>query len=372
MDSNNIILGIEAATSVPIFENVPNIIFWQENDLNDNDTKYFYSLNHNGGHVFKDNGPFDLISKFHFDNIKSGRAKLIINYPFEGDLGENTWYEKRDDLGWLENWIRVNGIDGKNVYLIHGNLRIKEVIKEQNLSFQGIPYVYFDWLNHHGIPSVQTYHPADDQHLFLSYARRPHIHRVYFTNQLLKNNILHRGKVSLSKFPHPKDDEKELLEMCPLILDNPDGDNIVGIPQSSINHHRETFISTVLETTTNPGTLFLSEKIFKPIILSHPFMVLGSKGTLKALKELGYQTFDKWIDESYDEMPLWKDRANHIVSELVRFSKLSWEELIELREEMHSVITYNHEHYISSMDKKYRNGFSTPFVDALLEIQKTF
>ena len=124
---------------------------------------YFYSLNHNGGHVFNDNGPFNLISKFHFDNIKSGRAKLIINYPFEGDLGENTWYEKPDDLGWLENWIRINDIDGKNVYLIHGNLRIKEVIKEQNLSFHGIPYVYFDQINLYELPSVQEYHPRDNK-----------------------------------------------------------------------------------------------------------------------------------------------------------------------------------------------------------------
>jgi hypothetical protein len=50
------------------------------------------------------------------------------------------------------------------------------------------------------------------------------------------------------------------------------------------------------------GTIFLSEKIFKPIACSHPFVVLGNKDSLKELHKLGYQTFNDLIPENYDNV----------------------------------------------------------------------
>ena len=45
------------------------------------------------------------------------------------------------------------------------------------------------------------------------------------------------------------------------------------------------------------NSVFLSEKIYKPLCMKHPFVVVGVDGTLQALRQFGYQTFDKWIDE---------------------------------------------------------------------------
>ena len=44
----------------------------------------------------------------------------------------------------------------------------------------------------------------------------------------------------------------------------------------------------------------LSEKSFKPIAFSHPFITLGEPGTLKMLQDFGFETFDHCVDESYD------------------------------------------------------------------------
>ncbi len=49
-------------------------------------------------------------------------------------------------------------------------------------------------------------------------------------------------------------------------------------------------------------SIFLSEKTFKPIACSHPFQILGAKGSLKELRKLGYLTFENLFDESYDEL----------------------------------------------------------------------
>ena len=50
---------------------------------------------------------------------------------------------------------------------------------------------------------------------------------------------------------------------------------------------------------------FISEKIFKPIAYQHAFVVYGTSGTLRYLHELGFETFDHVIDESYDNEADW-------------------------------------------------------------------
>ena len=45
---------------------------------------------------------------------------------------------------------------------------------------------------------------------------------------------------------------------------------------------------------------FLTEKTFKPIKHGQPFVIVGASGSLQALRDLGYRTFDHVIDNSYD------------------------------------------------------------------------
>lgn len=44
----------------------------------------------------------------------------------------------------------------------------------------------------------------------------------------------------------------------------------------------------------------VSEKVFKPVIFYHPFIVYGSADTLKYLHREGFETFPELFDESYD------------------------------------------------------------------------
>jgi hypothetical protein len=48
--------------------------------------------------------------------------------------------------------------------------------------------------------------------------------------------------------------------------------------------------------------LFVTEKTFKAILSMHPFIIAGSPGILKFVKQFGYSTFDFLIDESYDDI----------------------------------------------------------------------
>ena len=49
--------------------------------------------------------------------------------------------------------------------------------------------------------------------------------------------------------------------------------------------------------------IYFTEKTAKPMIAKRLFVLFGHQHTLKALKELGFKTFDSWWDEGYDEDP---------------------------------------------------------------------
>jgi hypothetical protein len=68
-------------------------------------------------------------------------------------------------------------------------------------------------------------------------------------------------------------------------------------------HFDNAYCNLVLETLYDAEQslgAFISEKIFKPIRHAQPFIVFGTPHTLKLLNDLGYRTFDKLLDNSYD------------------------------------------------------------------------
>ena len=109
--------------------------------------------------------------------------------------------------------------------------------------------------------------------------------------------------------------------------------------------YERTFISVVTETLVDNDTLFFSEKIWKPIMLGHPFIVYGNQYSLKYLKELGFKTFDKWIDESYDNEPDRDVRSKKIVEEILILNNKTKEELIDIRNEMFEICKHNYDFY---------------------------
>ena len=55
------------------------------------------------------------------------------------------------------------------------------------------------------------------------------------------------------------------------------------------------------------------EKIWKPMIMCHPFVAAANRGYYRDLHKAGFQTFGHLIDESFDQIDDPKDRADRIV-----------------------------------------------------------
>jgi hypothetical protein len=75
--------------------------------------------------------------------------------------------------------------------------------------------------------------------------------------------------------------------------------------------------------------------------MKHPFVVVGVDGTLKALRQFGYQTFDKWIDESYDLEPDCDKRMDMVMEESKRLINLSHDEWQNMIKEMVPTLQHN-------------------------------
>ena len=104
--------------------------------------------------------------------------------------------------------------------------------------------------------------------------------------------------------------------------------------------------------------LFFSEKTYKPILHRHPFMLVGTQGMLKKLKSFGFQTFNKWWDESYDDEPTMQGRVIKIIEVLSKLNSMSITELKAMRNEMNEILEHNYQNLQKMFDNKDYHAYS--------------
>jgi hypothetical protein len=93
-----------------------------------------------------------------------------------------------------------------------------------------------------------------------------------------------------------------------LLFNNTWGDAIVN-PRC----YTDSWFSLVTETIYDYPYTFRTEKIWKPILMAHPFVVAANQGYLKDLRAAGFKTFHSLIDESYDQIGSPTARAERII-----------------------------------------------------------
>ncbi len=75
--------------------------------------------------------------------------------------------------------------------------------------------------------------------------------------------------------------------------------------------------SVVIETYFDwPGTIAFSEKVFRALQLPRPMMLYSMPGSVKVLKDYGFDLFDDVVDHSYDSEPNQIQRQIVILDQL--------------------------------------------------------
>jgi len=111
------------------------------------------------------------------------------------------------------------------------------------------------------------------------------------------------------------------------------------------NHFEQALLSVITETTYEHGDVFISEKTFKAIAHGHPFIIVGPAESLRVLHQLGFETFDGIIDESYDQEYDANTRMFKVLTELGRINAMTGHERFDLFHGLMNVANRNKEKF---------------------------
>ena len=152
---------------------------------------------------------------------------------------------------------------------------------------------------------------------------------------------------------------KELKNGLIIDSDNPPGHASANTGIEEISMHKSALWHIVTETVFYDHKLHLTEKIFKPIVVKRPFILVGAPGNLAYLKSYGFKTFDRWIDESYDNETDPDKRILLIIEQVEKLCSMPSTQLNSMYADMKSTLEYNFNHF-------YGN-FKTLIIDELVD-----
>jgi hypothetical protein len=220
---------------------------------------------------------------------------------------------------------------------------------------------------------------------YLCLNRMPRLHRAWLISELFRHDIVQHGMVSfgglqehLEMVNSPDNnlpfsvDPADFASWHSLKLDIQDLFNInpFGITGHDFERmYLDTYFSVVTETyffnaqhqdpasgwepypviwpKTLKGDIFFSEKIYRPMYYKQPFILFAVPHSLRVLKSVGYRTFDKWIDETYDHIEDPHARFKHLVDEVRRLTALTHDQWIDMIQEMTPILEHNHHHFVN-------------------------
>lgn len=146
-----------------------------------------------------------------------------------------------------------------------------------------------------------------------------------------------------------------LVHHTPLVINETFNEFTIGPPyhinNNILSYYKSIFLDLVCETYIMGNSFFLTEKTLRPIAASTPFIALAPIGYLKNLKALGFKTFDRWWDESYDHC-----EGIHRIKEIKKILEdvFTWpqEKLVDTLNEMKDTLEHNREVFLNYDNKK--------------------
>lgn len=235
-------------------------------------------------------------------------------------------------------------------------------------------------------PIIKNY-----KHDFISFNRiinNDRSYRIYLVSLLKEHGLLDKGLVSFGVTDNLFDDwrdevsdnktklskharrhaEHHLTSIDKLVIDQEQlpGSASANIPRTlpgwwpnNDQPKVDAFWHIVTETVFYYDKLHLTEKIFKPIVSKQPFMLLAAPGNLAYLKSYGFETFDRWIDESYDTITDPDKRIEAVVEQIKWWTTLSDREKAVKMCVMSEVIEHNFHHFYGKFKEIIANELLT-------------
>jgi hypothetical protein len=199
--------------------------------------------------------------------------------------------------------------------LLHSEKNSKDLDQYLNNGFIGVYYwshavIARDWYRYAAIDTRLAQQTTTKT--FLIYCRdwsHRREYRLKFLELLTKQNLVDQCQVSVMKInsegntidTHNMQNPEFKLDCVSSIDSIPDNSTSSSISgYYCAEDFATTKVSIVLETEFDTARIHLTEKILRAIACGHPFILAAAPGSLKYLRDYGFETFAPYIDESYD------------------------------------------------------------------------
>lgn len=312
------------------------------------------------------------------ERIRMGDGYFLLTLLFEGFVYPRFFYLMtkyfRDHHIPLSQIVYVtNSFNGKELY----HKYCKDSNGQPELEIEHFPVFRIDKSDVADILNEQVdYVPGRRDCMFLCFNRRYSEHRVLLFLSMDKLGLVDNSHISMdvtrpegnenfiefaqgavSKFPElslQDIDIESSSKKLPLILDS---NNFSSYPME--NHFSKikkffdsSYINIITETYFFNDIIHITEKTYKPIAYKQPFILVAAPNSLRHIKDMGFKTFDKWWDESYDEIFDHITRFKKLLDIIQMISRWSEEQLIQFTFEVKPILDFNAHHLNTMQDQE--------------------
>ena len=323
--------------------------------------------------MLKRKSVFAYIDKKLLGMLRKRKAFLLLDQSHEG-------YHTDWLFDWFHDCCRIYEIDPDRIIYVTGNLSVESQyeewckVNEPSYKMCVVPHIHFEEFIYDSAKKQESVLPTVDDHLLYKsenadrikvyncFQKRARPHRIWMFYYLYKNGLLDDGINSMNFFVAgnsyyegkqiTQEEYQPFLNLLPMYPRDGLTSNLKKVFEGPLGgeferdlYHRETrdtWVSIVSEASYAENTCFISEKTFKPIAARHPFIMCGNKHSLKYLRDLGYRTFNGFIDETYDGLDTW-DRYDAIVKEIFKIKNMTQSQRLEWFMSMKDLLDYNFE-----------------------------
>lgn len=190
----------------------------------------------------------------------------------------------------------------------------------------------------------------------------PVYHHTYNTDILNRESVIHLlpNQYEVERYHSNIHDRFEHAFVKHELFNNQWGDVYIRAEP-----YIDTYFSLVTETVYDYPYSLRSEKIYKPMVMGHPFVAVANRGFYRDLRNTGFQTFHTLIDESFDMIDNNQDRLDridHVVQDLCA------SDLDEFLVAAQAISKYNQQH-MSELGPRIRQEFPDRFWQFLQQHQ---
>ena len=363
--------------------------------------KYFYLLNIFGSAENSFELDDMVISKIHhkiLEQLQRDRnLYLVINCSTEGFFPYD-FFEK------LHDYLTEKNINFEKVFFIHSNYRIWEYKSdflnqskyEETVNI--VPYLWAIPFFHNKLNfekfrneklNQQDYQVKEKDFNLLM--RNQKTHRTRLLCDLDRLELVDRNNVSFdlllndnysldvyyNKFEEVLDTESDTFQKYwnhlnymiqnknKRTIDYDDLKKVEGINMETDLPYVDTNFTVVAESFffEKEKVGYISEKVIKPMLHRHPFIVLSTPGTLSYLHSMGFKTFSEtgFVDETYDMIDDDEERYYAVVEEIYKLCNLSYEQKEGFMWRCESILEHNYNNLLRFDMDKYNSEFAKHF-----------